>query len=97
MTYNSEIINALKVLKRDISKIKTDMENMQLNNPDKLIYDTQEICQLFHISPRTLTEWRNKNDLPYSKIGNKIYFKRQDILNLIDKFFCLIKPEEENL
>jgi hypothetical protein len=94
MTQNLEILNALKILKRDVTKIKSNLENMELNHPSKLIYDTQEMCLLFHISPRTLTEWRNKNYIPYSKIGNKIYFKRMDVLTMIDKFYYPINPVE---
>jgi hypothetical protein len=41
--------------------------------------DNQEVMFALHISLRTLQTLRSNGTLPYSRIRNKIYYKRQDI------------------
>lgn len=47
--------------------------------------DSQEVCQILNVSKRTLQSYRNKRIIPYSQIGNKIYYKQEDIEDIIDK------------
>ena len=43
------------------------------------LLDGQDIMQLLHISPRTLQTLRSNGTIPYTRIGRKIYYLRQDI------------------
>lgn len=45
--------------------------------------DSQDIMQTLHISKRTLQTLRTNGTLPYSRIGNKIYYKRSDIETIL--------------
>jgi hypothetical protein len=45
--------------------------------------DNQAVMHLLHISPRTLLTLRNNGTLPFSRIGNKIYYKRSDINKIL--------------
>ena len=47
--------------------------------------DRQDLLQLFHVSVRTLQKWRSNGILPYSKIGNKIYYRRSDVEAMLQK------------
>lgn len=47
--------------------------------------DAQDIMQKLHISPRTLQTWRTNNILPFSRIQGKLYYRKSDILALLDK------------
>ncbi|WP_439848461.1 helix-turn-helix domain-containing protein [Riemerella anatipestifer] len=46
--------------------------------------DTQEVCQLLGISKRTLQNYKDRNLLPYSYINRKNYYKRSDVLHLLE-------------
>jgi len=47
-------------------------------------YLTQkELCKLLHISMSTIVNWRKAGKLKPHKIGNRILFKREDILQKI--------------
>ncbi|MCC8173645.1 MAG: helix-turn-helix domain-containing protein [Odoribacter sp.] len=46
--------------------------------------DAQEVCLLLNISKRTLRHYQLRGILPYSIIGNKSYFKIEDIEQLIE-------------
>jgi hypothetical protein len=41
--------------------------------------DGQVVMQKLHISPRTLQTLRSNGTIPYTKIGHKIWYLRQDI------------------
>lgn len=45
--------------------------------------DNQDVMQLLHISIRTLQTLRSNGILPYSRINNKIYYRRQDIQKIL--------------
>ena len=45
--------------------------------------DNQDVCQVLKISPRTLQPLRDSGRLPYSKINNRIYYRPEDVEQLI--------------
>ena len=47
------------------------------------LLDGQDIMQLLHISPRTLQTLRSNGTIPYTRIGRKIYYLRQDIQQVL--------------
>jgi len=42
--------------------------------------DNQEVCLILKISPRTLQNLRDTDQISYSQIGKKIYYKKEDTL-----------------
>jgi hypothetical protein len=53
--------------------------------------DGQDVMQVLHISPRTLQTLRSNGILPYSRIGNKIYYLRRDITKILSDNYTLNK------
>jgi hypothetical protein len=53
--------------------------------------DSQDVMQALHISPRTLQTLRSNGTLPYSRIGNKIYYLKQDITKILSDNYTLNK------
>lgn len=47
---------------------------------DARFIDSHDLLKMFHISPRTLSRWRKSGLLPHSKMGQKFYYKVDDIL-----------------
>lgn len=45
--------------------------------------DGADVCQLLHISKRTLADYRYRGVLPYSKLGGKTYYRLSDIENYL--------------
>jgi len=50
-------------------------------------FDNQDVMQILHISTRTLQNLRSNGALPYSKIGKKIYYHRQDIIKILSTHY----------
>lgn len=47
--------------------------------------DNQEVCMALNISQRTLQALRSNGTLPFSQIDRKTYYRRQDVIRLIEK------------
>jgi len=55
--------------------------------------DNQEICQLLHISKRTLENYRCRGMLPFSKVGGKVYYRMNDINDFLNAH--IVRKEEK--
>jgi len=53
--------------------------------------DNQDVMQTLHISPRTLQTLRSNGTLPFSRIGNKLYYRRQDIERILKDNYTMYK------
>lgn len=69
------------------SEIEAAVENSSLED----WIDNQDVMQMLHISPRTLQTIRSNGILPFSRIGNKLYYRRQDIQRLLTNNYTMIK------
>ena len=59
--------------------------NDSTNNGLKDWMDNQEVMFALHVSLRTLQTLRSNGTLPYSRINNKIYYRRRDIERLLNE------------
>lgn len=46
--------------------------------------DNQDVCQILNISKRTLQSYRDNGTLPYTQINRKMYYKPQDVEQVIN-------------
>jgi len=66
-----QLINQIDEIKSKLNEKKKPLSEVWLDN--------QDVCELLHISKRTLQNYRDTNKLPYSQIGAKIYYKASDV------------------
>lgn len=45
--------------------------------------DNQDVCQILNISKRTLQTFRDNGKLPFTRIGHKMYYKADDMKEII--------------
>jgi len=53
--------------------------------------DGQDVMNALHISPRTLQTLRDNGTIPFSRIGNKLYYRKQDILKILANNYTMYK------
>ena len=58
------------------------------------LLDGQDIMQILHISQRTLQTLRSNGTMPYTRIGNKIYYLRSDLEKLLHDNYTMFKIRE---
>ena len=61
--------------------VKTKL--VQNVDPKNVFFDNQEFLQLMNISKRTSQMWRDTGFIGFSQLGNKIYYRLEDIQNLL--------------
>ena len=47
--------------------------------------DTQNVCQMLNICPRTVQTLRDNGTLAYTQINHKIYYKPEDVMAIVAK------------
>lgn len=56
--------------------------------------DGQDVMRTLHISPRTLQTLRSNGTVPYTKIGHKIWYLRQDIERVLRSNYVMFNIRE---
>lgn len=82
---------SLKEITNRLEYLIKQQKFINKQDPKYVLLDNSEILQLFKISPKTATNWREEGILPYSQIKGKTYYKLADIHKVIDKHYTPIK------
>ena len=57
--------------------------------------DNSDVMRMLNISRRTLQTLRSNGNIPFSRIGNKIYYRRQDIQNMLARNYVRFEIQNE--
>lgn len=68
------------------------MEKVDLNEWLDWI-DGQDVFEKLHISPRTMQRWRTNGVLPFSQLNGKYFYRKSDILMLLNAHYNGEKEE----
>jgi hypothetical protein len=76
-----KIVDQLEAIQQKLNKEKgtTPLSDIWMDN--------QDVCELLHISKRTLQHYRDTGKLPFSQIGAKIYYKASDIDEFLNNHY----------
>lgn len=67
---------------------KEDTETFVLDG--ERLMDNQDVCQILHISKRTLQRYRSTKLLRYQMLGHKVYYKESDVKEFLKNNFEII-------
>jgi hypothetical protein len=72
-----------------LSRIEEISRKLSLQEKAKKIQwiDNSEFLQLLHISRRTAQNYRDNNEIAFSIIGNKIFYKLSDVEDLLTRHY----------
>lgn len=89
ITTSDEITNFFKIaedISDNLKSIKTSYRPLLFG---EIFLTGEEVCDLLHISSRTLQHYRDDNLLPYIQIQGKILYKESDIIQLLENNYRL--------
>ena len=67
------------------NRIEEILKNYRPIMNGEIYLSGEDVCQLLHISKRTLQQYRDDKILPYIQIGGKIIYKESDILIILEQ------------
>jgi Transcriptional regulators of sugar metabolism len=100
MFINEEDFNAW--MKRIMSRFdKQDKILEKMNSPKKILeeealLDNQDLCELLHVSKRTLQRYRDSGELQFQTLYHKTFYKKSDVLAFIKMNFDKKDREDNN-
>jgi hypothetical protein len=78
-----QIMARLDDLEKKLQPQKTEMGIGWLDN--------NQFCEALNISKRSAQNYRDQGLIPYSLIGGKVYYKLEDIEQLLNKHYTKVK------
>ena len=67
------------------NRIEEILKNYRPIMNGEIYLSGEDVCQLLHISKRTLQQYRDDKILPYIQIGGKIIYRESDILTVLEQ------------
>ena len=76
-----KLVDQLEAIQQKLNKEKstTPLSDIWMDN--------QDVCELLHVSKRTLQHYRDSGKIPFSQIGAKIYYKASDIDEFLNNHY----------
>ena len=76
------------ITKRDLIELEQRLINkikdLHFQEPPKKILRTRQVCELRHLLS-TLQNLRNRNQIPYQRIGGSILYKLEDVEAVLEE------------
>lgn len=54
----------------------------------KSFLDNHEVCEMLHLSSRTLQDYRDKGLIAFYKLEGKILYKMSDVRKMLENNYC---------
>ena len=72
-------------MKRAFEKFRQDIEELCPGSDlGKEWLDNEDVCFLLNINKRTLQHYRDYGTIPFTRIGNKCYYKPSDVERILE-------------
>lgn len=84
------MLEEMRILKKEMKYVKTS----RVDEFKETWVDGQEVLQMLHISSRTLQRLRDCDQLPFSRINGKFYYKVSDVEAILEKNYSLNKKSK---
>lgn len=71
-----------------MNKINSLLENLdkKTTSPTQSFVDNKTFLQIMGVSQRTGQAWRDEGKVAFSQVGNKIYYKMEDIEKFLKEY-----------
>lgn len=81
----------LSQIRSDLEFIKEKLSSFQEKDFSNQFIDSKRIPKLLNVSSRTWQSYRDKKELPFIQMGQKIWVKRGDLEAFMDKYYITNK------
>ena len=78
------------------NRIEEILKNYRPVMNGEIYLSGEDVCELLHISKRTLQQYRDDHILPYIQLGGKIIYKESDILRILEQNYISNNTDHPN-
>jgi hypothetical protein len=82
---STEINSFFSVLDELLNTVQQALKNRTPHLNGEKFLSNRDVCQMLHISSRTLQDWRDTGKIPFIQIRGKILYKESKIVKLLKK------------
>lgn len=82
---SAEIASFFTGLDELLDTIQQALKNRTPHLNGEKFLSNRDVCQMLHISLRTLQDWRDHEKLPFIQIKGKILYKESDMLKWLSQ------------
>jgi len=81
---SSEVKNLLSAMDEILESVEYSIKNVKPHLNGEKYLDNRNVCDLLHISQRTLQDYRDKGRIAFYKLEGKILYKESDIEKMLE-------------
>ncbi|WP_165043372.1 helix-turn-helix domain-containing protein [Dysgonomonas sp. ZJ709] len=81
---SAEIAQFFATLDEMLDSVSQTLKNRTPHLNDEKFLTNKDVCQMLHVSLRTLQDWRDNGIIPFVQIKGKILYRESEILNLLE-------------
>lgn len=86
---STEIASFFSALDELLDTIGQALKNRTPHLNGEKYFSNRDVCQMLHISSRTLQDWRDSGKIPFIQIKGKILYRESEILKLLEDNSCM--------
>lgn len=73
-----------KFIEEKLTKAVERIALTKMSNDEKTLYTRDEVSKLLNVSFTTLFHWNNQSILKAKKIGKRVYYSKNDVLDRLN-------------
>lgn len=83
-----ELVSCLKILAKRVDYL----HKMQMNKKPGEHLNSERVCNILNVKPRTLQTYRDSGKIGFAQIGRKIFYRINDVDKLLEELFKDYQP-----
>lgn len=80
-----EINSFFSALDELLDTIQQALKNRTPHLNGEKFLSNRDVCQMLHVSSRTLQDWRDTGKIPFIQIKGKILYKQSDVFKWVEQ------------
>lgn len=81
---DENVLHALLARVKTLTIAARNLQQKVKPKPDEGWIEGEDVCRILTLSKRTLQTYREKGIIPYTCIGGKIFYRRNDLAIFLD-------------
>lgn len=83
---SAEIAQFFAALDELLDSISQALKNRTPHLNGEKFLTNKDVCQMLHVSLRTLQDWRDNGIIPFIQIKGKILYRESEIINVLKNY-----------